>query len=98
MAPNETHVQLNGSRGSLAIRFHEHRAGVFPNGAAEWEWTEPLVTDRDDLFRAQAQSFLAAAAGKATTMCSLEDGLAALRVNLAALESSEQRAAVTISG
>ena len=87
MAPNETHVQLNGSRGSLGLRLHEHRAGLFLHGDAEWTWTEPLVTERDDLFRAQAESFLEAATGQHPPLCSLEDGALALRVNLAALES-----------
>jgi predicted dehydrogenase len=96
MAPNETHVQFNGSRGSLAIRFHEQRAGIFLHGDSAWTWSEPLVKERDDLFRAQAQSFLDAAAGRSPPLCTLEGGLAALRVNLAALESSERRAGVTI--
>ena len=98
MAPNETNVQFNGSQGSLAIRFHEQRAGIFLHGDSAWTWSEPLVKERDDLFRMQAQSFLDAAAGRAPPLCTLEGGLAALRVNLAALESSERRAAVTIDG
>lgn len=98
MAPNEAHVQFNGSQGSLAIRFHEQRAGIFLHGDSAWTWSEPLVKERDDLFRAQAQSFLDAAAGRAPPLCTLEGGLAALRVNLAALASSERRVAVTIVG
>ncbi|MEX2173591.1 MAG: Gfo/Idh/MocA family oxidoreductase [Pirellulaceae bacterium] len=91
MAPNELHLQLNGSKGSLGIRFHEHRAGLFLLGDAEWTWTEPLVQERDDLFRAQAESFLAAIVGSQPPRCTLADGLAALRVNLAALESGARR-------
>jgi predicted dehydrogenase len=89
MVPNETHVQLNGARGSLAIRFHEHRAGMFLLGDPAWTWTEPLVAERDDLFRAQAESFLAAAVGQQPPICTLEDGVRALLVNLAALRSGE---------
>jgi predicted dehydrogenase len=96
MAPNETHLQLNGSRGSLAIRFHEHRAGIFLNGDVEWTWTEPLVEERDDLFREQAQSFLSAAIGQETPLCSFEEGVRALKVNLAALLSGESRTVVPI--
>jgi len=96
MAPNETHVQLNGSGGSLAIRFHEQRAGIFRRGAAEWQWSEPLVEERDDLFRAQARSFLAAAGGEQPPLCSLDDGLGALKVNLAALRSSRERSVQAI--
>lgn len=89
MAPNETHVKLNGSRGSLAIRFHEQRAGMFLYGDPGWTWTEPLVAERDDLFRAQAENFVAAAVGQSPPLCTLEDGLLALKVNLAALRSGE---------
>jgi hypothetical protein len=87
MAPNETHLQLNGARGSLGIRLHDHRAGIFLHGDNDWTWTEHLVADRDDLFRAQAESFLAAATGQHPPLCSLDDAARALRVNLAALES-----------
>ncbi|MDX1944813.1 MAG: Gfo/Idh/MocA family oxidoreductase [Pirellulaceae bacterium] len=97
MAPNETHVQLHGGRGSIAIRLHEQRAGLFRHGDADWTWTEPLVTERDELFRAQARTFLAAAAGQAPVLCTLDDGLAALRVNLAALQSAERREVVPLA-
>ena len=97
MAPSETHLQLNGARGSLAIRFHEHRAGIFLHGDADWIWTEPLVTERDDLFRAQAQSFLAASVGQQPPLCTLDDAERALRVNLAALDSGARRAVVTLA-
>lgn len=96
MAPNETHVQLNGSRGSLGIRFHEQRAGMILHGDPGWTWTEPLVADRDDLFRAQAESFLAALTGQHPPLCTLDDGVRALQVNLAALQSGEQRMPVAI--
>jgi predicted dehydrogenase len=91
MAPNETHIQLNGARGSLGIRLHEQRAGIFLHGDPDWTWTEPLVTERDDLFRTQAQSFLAASVGQQPPLCTLDDGVRALRVNLAALKSGEER-------
>ena len=97
MAPNETHLQLNGSRGSLAIRFHEHRAGMFLMGDSSWTWTEPLVAERDDLFRAQAQNFLSAAVGQEPPMATLDDGIRALTVGLAALRSGERRIAETLS-
>ena len=96
MAPNETHLQLNGARGSLAIRFHEHRAGMCMLGDADWTWTEPLLAERDDLFRAQAQNFLSAAVGQEPPLCTFEDGLRALAVNLAAIKSGERRSLETI--
>lgn len=97
MAPNETHVQLNGARGSLGLRLHEHRAGMFLLGDPAWTWTEPLVSQRDDLFRAQAQRFLAVAVGQEPPLCTVDDGILALQVNLAALESAKRRVPVSCS-
>jgi predicted dehydrogenase len=97
MAPNETLLQLNGAKGSLAIRFHEHRAGMCLLGDADWTWTEPLVEERDDLFRAQAQNFLAAAIGQEPPLCTLDDGVRAVAVGLAALRSGERRSAEALS-
>jgi predicted dehydrogenase len=97
MQPNETHIQLNGSRGSLAIQLHEQRAGMFLQGDTEWTWTEPLVNERDDLFRAQAESFLAAAVGRQPPLCSLDDAAAAVAVNLAALASARDSHPKTIN-
>ncbi len=91
MAPNETTLQINGARGSLAIRFHEHRAGIFLHGDPDWTWTEPLVTERDDLFRAQAQNFISAVVKQEHCLCKLDDGIRALAVNLAALRSGTSR-------
>jgi predicted dehydrogenase len=97
MAPNETHLQINGAKGSLAIRFHEARAGMFMRGDAAWTWTEPLVTERDDLFRAQAQNFISAVVKQDHCLCKLDDGVRALAVNLAALESGRNRTVEPIS-
>lgn len=95
-APNESHLQLNGERGSLAIELHHNRAGLFLHGDAEWTWTEPLVSERDDLFRAQAQNFLSAAVGSEPPLCSLDEGASALRATLAALKSAEESRRIPI--
>jgi len=47
--------------------------------------------ERDDLFVAQAARFLDVVEGKAMPPCSLVEGVQSLRVNLAALRSSESR-------
>ena len=91
MAPNETHLQLNGALGSLAIEFHNHRAGIFMLGETDWTWTEPLVAERDDLFRAQAQNFISSIVNQEPPLCTLHDGLRALTINLAALHSGQNR-------
>jgi predicted dehydrogenase len=91
MAPNETTVQLNGSLASARIHFHEHRYAVLAHGDPAWQWSEPLVHDRDDLFCIQARRFLDLCAGRSPPACSLQDALGTLQVNLAALESAGVR-------
>ncbi|HEY5315393.1 MAG TPA: Gfo/Idh/MocA family oxidoreductase [Pirellulales bacterium] len=86
MAPNELFVQLNGTTASAQIRLHEQRFGVHRLGG-QWQWSEPLVAERDDLFRAQARELLGIGAGQPDELCSLDDALHVLRVNLAALAS-----------
>ena len=96
MAPNEMHLWLNGRRGSLAIRLHEQRAGIYLHGDSQWTWTEPLIEERDDLFRAQAESFLAAMVGQQPPLCTLDDGAQALETVLACLESAERGVPVQV--
>lgn len=86
MAPNELFIQLNGTQASAQIRLHEHRYGVH-RLAGQWQWSEPLVSERDELFRRQAHELLGICAGEPDTLCSLDDALHVLRVNLAALAS-----------
>ena len=70
---------------------------MFLLGDEGWTWTEPLVAERDDLFRAQAQSFLSAAVGQQPPIGALEDGVRAVAVNLAALRSGERRTVEAIA-
>jgi len=91
MAPNESVLQLNGDRGSLRLHLHEHRYAILNHGESRWQWSETLVEDRDDLFRLQAETLLAAARGEGSMRCSLDDARHTLRINLAALESAGQR-------
>jgi predicted dehydrogenase len=86
MAPNELYVQLNGTLASAQIRLHEQRFGIHRLGG-QWQWSEPLAAERDDLFRAQARELLGIRAGEPDELCSLNDALHVLRVNLAALAS-----------
>jgi predicted dehydrogenase len=90
-APNETWLQLNGDQGSLRIHFHEHRYGLLRHGDAAWQWSEPLVHERDDLFRRQAAAFLEVAAGRTPSVCNLASARHTLEVNLAALASAGER-------
>jgi predicted dehydrogenase len=63
---------------------------VYSSEAETWQ-TYPLPDDfeRDDLFRAQMAHFLEVVSGKATPVCSLEDGIYALELALAAHKSAQ---------
>ncbi len=91
MAPNELIVYLNGSRGTLQLRLHEQRWGRFCHDDSGWHWSEPLVSERDELFRRQAAQFLAVCRGQAFPMCDLAAARHTLDVNLAALASGGNR-------
>jgi predicted dehydrogenase len=91
MAPNELIVYLNGREGSLQLRLHEQRWGLFRHGDAAWQYSEPLVHDRDELFRRQAARFLEVCRGEATPPCDLAEARDTLAVNLAALKSRGEK-------
>lgn len=86
-APNETTVSLHGERGSARLELHRARWGTLRQGETEWQWSPPLVAERDDLFVRQAEAFLDAVEGRAAPLCSLEEAEHVLRVNLAILRS-----------
>jgi predicted dehydrogenase len=88
MAPNETVVQLHGRDGSVKLHMHQHRFGTFLHGDESWTWSEPLVHERDDLFRRQASRFMSQEEIENPILSDLDDAEHTLRVNLAALESA----------
>jgi predicted dehydrogenase len=87
MAPNESRICFHCQRGSLQLQMPEHRWGVYRHGDDAWTWSETPAFERDSLFRLQAQLFLEAAKGDRPVLCTIEDALHTLKVNLAALKS-----------
>lgn len=55
-----------------------------------WQSQEFGPFERDNLFIAQANAFLDAVEHKGEPLCTLEDGIRSLRVNLAVLSSAEK--------
>ena len=88
-APNESTITVICERGAARLESHRNR----------WRWiTEPGGTwvdqpceelQRDDLFVKQANAFLDVVEGRAEPLCTLQEAVQTLRVNLAALESAE---------
>jgi predicted dehydrogenase len=88
-APNEMTFTVICEKGTARWEPHEHRWRFMsqPGGPWQEECIDPL--ERDTLFIAQANAFLEAVEGAAAPLCSLDDGVQTLRVNLAALASVE---------
>ncbi len=91
MSPNESVVQVNAIEGSLRVNAHQHRYGVMRCGETEWTWSDTLISERDELFRLQAQYTVDACEGRGPVLCSLDEAVHTLKVNLAALESKGAR-------
>ena len=86
-APNEATFLVHCERGSYKIELHEQRWGLYPLGAAGWDYRPAPVKERDDLFVNQANAFLDGMAGAATDLSTVDEAVQTLRFNLAALES-----------
>jgi predicted dehydrogenase len=90
--PNETYIQVNCTKGT--VRYEAH-AGRFVTWSAPSqpgkEHTYPPA-ERDTAYINQANKFLDAIEGKAPFVCSLEEGLQTLKVNLAILGCADSPA------
>jgi predicted dehydrogenase len=64
------------------------------------EWTDHVGRglERDELFVRQANAFLDALEGTDAPLCTLDEGIATLRTNLAILQSAERGAWVQVEG
>ncbi len=95
-APNETVLTFHGTAGSLRAELPAQRVGEFFPGAEDWRWEQLPAQERDAHFTTQALDFLAVLRGEPSVSCSLSDALQTLRVNLAALRSSEEGKEVSL--
>lgn len=88
-APNENTFLFHGEEGSVKIEVHARRWGHLKRGEADWTWHETGPLERDELFIAQAHSFLDAIEGKPSDLATFEEAVQTLRFNHAALRSAE---------
>jgi predicted dehydrogenase len=95
-APNETAVTVVCRRGTARYEPFLNRWRWMDKPEEPWhdQCAEPV--ERDAMFLRQAESFLAAIDGRAAPLCSLDEGIQSLRVNLAALTSCRSGAWQTI--
>src|SRR5581483_3380882 len=95
-APNETTITVLGEQGTARCEFHENRWRWLTRPGESWTIEALPPLERDVLFVTQAHAFLDAVEGKVVPLCTLEEGVQTLRVNLAALASVERGAWQTI--
>lgn len=94
--PTEVTFSFYGLDGSVRAELHNQRIGLCPRGETTWTWTDLPKEERDAMFIRQAEGFLDALTGKPDSLSTLEDGLQTLKVNLAALQSSDTRSEVIL--
>lgn len=95
-APNETTYLFHCEKGSLKLEAHEKRWGIWKAGGDRWKYRSAPISDRDEMFIAQANAFLDGMSGITTAICTVAQAIQTLRFNLAALESWRQRLPVNI--
>lgn len=95
-APNEFSITVVCERGTARCDFHANRWRWMTTPGSDWHDNAISPLERDTLFVRQAHSFLDAVESKSPVVCSLEEGVQTLRVNLAALASLEHGAWQTI--
>ncbi len=88
---NEGTVTVICERGMVRYETHGGRWLWTEHPDEPWHIEPTAPLERDELFRRQADAFLDAVQGQAPLLCNLDEGLQTLRVNLAALQSTESR-------
>jgi len=96
-APNEVVITVVCDGGTARLESQHSRWGWMTEPETPWEHQPFTALERDTMYAVQAEAFLDALEGKREPLCSLQDGIQTLRVNLAALESLEQREWKTIN-
>jgi len=94
--PNETIITIHCANGSVKIELHNHRWMVLSERAVNWQIHDEPLSDRDDMFVAQANAFLDGCEGKGSNLCTIEEAIHTLKVNLAAIRSADTGLAVEI--
>ena len=95
-APNEFTITVVCQRGTCRFELHKFRWRWMTEPDGEWHDEDNGPLQRDVLFVNQANAFLDVLDGTGRPLCTLDEGIQTLRVNLAMLASSEQQSWQTI--
>lgn len=85
---NEGTLTVVCERGVARFEAHHCRWSWSERPEQPWHAEPCPALERDELFRRQAAAFLDAVAGQTPPLCTLQEGLQTLQVNLAALRST----------
>ncbi len=94
-APNEISMTVICQRGTARFEVHENRWRWMSEPGGAWNDQTFPPMQRDEWFIRQANQFLDAIEAKAAPVCSLEEGVQTLKVNLAVLASADSGSAFT---
>ena len=86
-APNELSITVVCEKGTARFLGHRNQWHWMTEPNTEWQVESFDIPERDTLFVKQANTFLNTIEGSCEPVCSLEEGLQTLRVNLAILNS-----------
>ena len=90
-APNETTITVVCEDGTVRLESQHTRWGWMTKPETPWQYESSGKLERDTFYIRQANAFLDTLEEKRRPPCSLEEGIQTLRVNLAALRSTESR-------
>jgi predicted dehydrogenase len=83
-------------RGTVRFEGHHHRWLSMKSPGDSWSEHASRALERDELFVRQASAFLGCIERGIAPVCSLEEGVASLRANLAILQSGKSGAWVNL--
>jgi predicted dehydrogenase len=88
--PPAHHIQVVGTQGTIQWENPDEIVRIYRAGSKEWEDVYSAHGfKRNDMFLAQMHHFREVVRGTAEPICTLEDGIHALELSLAALQSAE---------
>jgi predicted dehydrogenase len=96
-APNESTITVVCRQGTTRFEMDGSHWKWMTVPGSSWHEEPAWSLERDAMFVAQAGAFLDAVERRAAPLCSLDEGLQTLRVNLAVLAAAESRQWVTIA-
>jgi predicted dehydrogenase len=95
-APDETTLTVVCQQGTVRCEMHKNRWRWMTEPGSTWHDEPGPAQERDDLFVSQLAAFFAAVEERQSPLCTLQEGIQSLQVNLAILRSLESTAWMSI--